>query len=301
MELRHLRSFVYVAETLSFSIAASRCFVTQSAISQHIKALEDELDCKLLIRTSHDIMLTESGEALLPRAKEILKQTEDCKEHIHALNNCITGELRIGVGSFIAPYVRMAALTFMERYPNVRINADFNKAHILNRSLRAHNIDLAFTMNTAYKHEGIESKPCIPFHIYAIMRNTHPLADKDKVSYEDLLKHPVIMPDVGEREFDTCQRYIQRDLTKLNTKCIISDPDEALAAVEETHWITFAPKLYLKNHPTLVAKPIVSLEQEMMSNAHYMQDVPMKRSAQLFLDIIKEESIPYIAALEETM
>lgn len=61
MELRHLRSFVYVAETLSFSIAASRCFVTQSAISQHIKALEDELGCKLLIRTSHSIMLTENG------------------------------------------------------------------------------------------------------------------------------------------------------------------------------------------------------------------------------------------------
>ena len=69
MELRHLRSFVYVAETKSFSTAATRCCVTQSAVSQHIRALEDELRCKLLIRTSHGIMLTESGEALLPRAK----------------------------------------------------------------------------------------------------------------------------------------------------------------------------------------------------------------------------------------
>lgn len=43
MELRHLRSFVYVAETLSFSIAATRCCVTQSAISQHIKALEEAM------------------------------------------------------------------------------------------------------------------------------------------------------------------------------------------------------------------------------------------------------------------
>lgn len=51
MELRHLRSFVYVAETLSFSVAASYCCVTQSAVSQHIKALEEELGCKLLIRT----------------------------------------------------------------------------------------------------------------------------------------------------------------------------------------------------------------------------------------------------------
>lgn len=53
MELRHLRSFVYVAETKSFSTAATRCCVTQSAVSQHIRALEDELRCKLLIRTSH--------------------------------------------------------------------------------------------------------------------------------------------------------------------------------------------------------------------------------------------------------
>lgn len=178
MELRHLRSFAYVAETLSFSIAATRCFVTQSAISQHIKALEDELGCKLLIRTSHSIMLTENGEALLPRAKEILKLTEDCKEHINALNNCMTGELRIGVGSFIAPYIRVAALIFMERYPNVRVNAEFSKATSLNRLLRDHMLDLAFTMNEAYTNEGIESQPCIPFSICAIMRNTPLLPEK---------------------------------------------------------------------------------------------------------------------------
>ena len=300
MELRHLRSFVYVAETKSFSTAATRCCVTQSAVSQHMRALEDELGCKLLIRTSHGIMLTESGEALLPRAKEILKQTEDCKEQINALNNCMTGELRIGVGSFISPYIRMAALIFMERYPNVRINADFTKAYILNQSLRAHMLDLAFTMNMAYSHEGIETTPCIPFNVYAIMRDTHPLASLPKVSYEDLLKHPIIMPDVGERAIETFQQYIQRDLYKLNIKCIISDPDEALASVEETKYVTFMPKLYLRNHPTLVARPIVGLEQQLMSNAHWMQDVPKKRAAQLFLDIIRDEVVPYISVAEES-
>ena len=300
MELRHLKSFVYVAETLSFSIAATRCFVTQSAISQHIKALEDELGCKLLIRTARGIMLTESGEALLPRAKEILKQTEDSKEHINALNNCMTGELRLGVGSFIAPYVRMAAVIFMERYPGVRLNADFAKACNLNSILRAHQIDLAFTMNTAYKNEGIQSESCIPFNIYVIMHNAHPLARKDKVNYEDLLLHNVIMPDVGERVFETVQKYIDRDLTKLKVKCIINDPDEDLAVVEQTNYISFMPKLYLKHHPTLVARPIVGLENQLMSNAHWMQDVPLKRSAQIFLDIIRNEVVPYLSKLEQT-
>ena len=300
MELRHLRSFVYVAETLSFSVAADRCCVTQSAISQHIKTLEEELGCKLLIRTSHDITLTEYGEALLPRARDILKQTADCKEHIHALNNCMTGELRIGVGSFIAPYIREAAIIFMERYPNVRINAEMTKATSLNHLLRNHELDIAFTMNTAYKNEGIESISCISFHIYAIMRNTHPLAKLPEVSYKDMLCHSVIMPAVGERVFNTFQQYMRHDLTKLNIKCIVSDPDEDLAIVEEKQSITFMPKLYLKNHPTLVAKPIAELKTALMSNAHYMQDVPLKRSAQIFLDIIRQEAIPYIQELEKT-
>ena len=138
MELRHLRSFVFVAETKSFSTAATRCCVTQSAVSQHIRALEDELGCKLLIRTSHDIMLTERGTTLLPRAKEILRQTEDCKEQINALNNCMTGELRIGGGSFIAPYIRMAALIYMDRYPKDSNNDDYTKTNHLNQALTAH-------------------------------------------------------------------------------------------------------------------------------------------------------------------
>lgn len=300
MELKHLRSFVFVAETGSFSIAATRCYITQSAISQHIKALEDELKCQLFIRTSHTITLTESGTALLPRAKEIIKQSEDCKEQINAINNCITGELRIGVGSFIAPYIRRAALIFMERYPNVLINAEFNKTCRLNQMLREHKIDLAFTMNTAYVDEGIESKECIPFYIHAIMRDTHPLASLSKVSYEDLMKHNIIMPDMGERVFDTFQKYIQRDISKLHVKAIVNSSEEALSVVEDTKCVTFMPKLYIKNRPTLVARPIHGIDQ-LMSNVHWMQDVPIKRSAQLFIDLIKNESIPYITTLEETL
>lgn len=82
MELRHLRSFILVAETASFSVAASRCYLTQSAVSQHIKALEEELKCKLLIRSSHSITLTECGETLFVQAKEILKFSDDCIEQV---------------------------------------------------------------------------------------------------------------------------------------------------------------------------------------------------------------------------
>lgn len=301
MELKYLKSFVFVAETKSFSIASARCHVTQPAISQHIKSLEEELGCKLLIRNTHTITLTDSGEELLTRAKEIIKKEEETKDYINALNNNITGELRIGVGSFITPYIRKAAMMFLKRYPNVRLCPEFGKACHLNQMLRNHELDIAFTMNTAHKDEGIESESCIPFSIRAFMSSTHPLASYDKVTFEDLLKHQIIMPDVGERVFNTFQKYMKKDLSMLNVRCIISNPDEALAVLEESKMITFATNLYRKDYPHLTALPIVGLEQELMSNVHWMQDVPLKKSAQLFMDIVKEEAVPYLTALQENI
>lgn len=298
MEIRNLRSFVCVAETSSFSVAAERCYLTQSAISQHIKSLESALNCKLLIRNSHDITLTESGEALFTKAKEILKQVDDFKEQINAINNCITGELRIGVGSFIAPYIRKTAMAFMQRYPNVKLSVEFGKACRLNQMLREHKIDMAFTMNTAYDEEGINTEPCIPFYISAIMSKRNHLAALERVSFKDLLKHNIIMPDVSDRALATFQKYIHEDLSKLNVKAIVSSPDEALSVIDEGNLITFLPNIYLRNHPELTARPIVGLERKLMSNAHWMRDVPMKKSAQLFLDIMKEETIPYLIAIQ---
>lgn len=297
MELRNLRSFVLVAETSSFSVAASRCFLTQSAVSQQIKALETELNCKLLLRSARAITLTESGEVLYDKAKTIIKQMDECKECLDALNNCISGELRIGVGSFIAPYIRKTAMTFMERYPNVRLNVEFSKACRLNQMLREHKIDIAFTMNTAYDEEGINSEPCIPFSISAIMSKRNHLATFDKIPFSELLKHNIIMPDVGDRVFATFSKYIKEDLSKLRVKSIVSNADEALSVIDDGNYITFMPKIYLHNYPELTSRPIIGLERELMSNVHWMRDVPMKKSAQLFIEIMREESVPYLSTV----
>ena len=76
-------------------------------------------------------------------------------------------------------------MTFMERYPNVKLNVEFSKACRLNQILREHKIDLSFTMNTAYDEEGIDSDFCIPFSISAIMSKRNHLA-KLETSMSDL-------------------------------------------------------------------------------------------------------------------
>ena len=97
MELRQLKYFIRLAETLNFSAAAKDLFITQSTLSHQILQLENELQQPLFLRNSHEVMLTEAGQTLLPLAKETLRSAEDCTLRLEELKNLTGGELNIGV------------------------------------------------------------------------------------------------------------------------------------------------------------------------------------------------------------
>ena len=122
MELRQLRYFVKVAETLNFSEAARCLFVTQSTLSQQIKQLEQELDTVLLTRTSHSVSLTEAGEELLPYARRTLLDADLCVERLGDLREMLCGTLNIGVTYSFGPILTETLVTFMKQYPKVKLN-----------------------------------------------------------------------------------------------------------------------------------------------------------------------------------
>lgn len=295
MELRQLKSFIAVAETSSFKHAGERCNLTTGAISQQIKQLEEEFNTELFVRGSHGVSLTDTGVQLLSRARRVIKEADDCIEHMKSLEGGLTGTLSIGVGSFIIPYIRKAGLMFKEKYPNVILNVKFYQADILNRLLQERKIDLAFTSNRAYFNENINSTPCIPYYLRAIMPKHHPLACKDVVTYQDLLKYYVALPDAADRVFKSITDYMEEDvdLSKMKICLIANSPDELLVAAEELNCITFLPALNIKGFPNLVAKPIKGLEKPIASNVHWIQDACVKRTAQEFYRLIRDFCVPY--------
>lgn len=288
MELKQLISFVSVADTKSMKIASTRCNISISAVSKHIKALEDELGVELFERKKNEILITESGADFLPHARIIINEAKTYSDELASKRGTLYGELRIGVGSFITPYIRTAAMEFMKRYPNVQIKANFDRTEVLNKMLRSGELDIAFTMNNAYHHEGIISKPCIPFHLSAIMPKHHELAGKDIVTYDDLMRCRIVMPDCGERVFQTFQKYMPHDLSKLPVSCIVTNAGEALSILDRMNMVTFLPSQFIEDKQNLIAKPIESLEMELTSNAHWLKEVPLKASAREFLRIIRE-------------
>lgn len=285
MEIKQLQLFITVANTGSVTVAARRCNIAKSSVSRQIAALEEELGEPLFDKNN---VLTEIGKKFLTRANNIIKEVQESKNELEAMKGNVCGELHIGVGSFIAPYIRKASVIFLKRYPNVVLHAQFDHAHVLNKMLHDNQLDLAFTMNTAYHYEEITSKPSIPFTLSAIMSRNHALADKEYVTFDDLMQCKIIMPDVGERVFQAVQRYTPFEISRLPVSCIVSSASEALSVLDELDMITFLPSEYIISSHDLVAKPIATLDMQLTSNAHWKKGVPLKESAKRFLDIIRE-------------
>lgn len=123
MELRYLKYFVTVAERQNFTRAAEELHVAQSAISQQLKALEEELGVSLLHRTKRSVKLTAAGDAFLSEAKEILAHADLSKQIARRAARGETGTLAIGhvcvsVCSFLPELIQ----SYRKRFPAVRVD-----------------------------------------------------------------------------------------------------------------------------------------------------------------------------------
>ena len=99
MEIRQLRAFVAIAESGTFTAGAQRVHVTQAAISMQIRQLETEIGAKVFVRAPRHVILTEAGEHLLRRARQMLREHDAALAEIAELAGAERGRLRIGSAS----------------------------------------------------------------------------------------------------------------------------------------------------------------------------------------------------------
>ena len=121
-----LQVFISVADTDSFTAAGEQLFLTQPAISKRIAQLEEQLGARLFDRIGRQIHLTEAGQALLPRARAVLREMEDISRSITNLSGRVAGKLRIGTSHHIGlhrlpPILRQ----FSRQYPDVQLDIHF--------------------------------------------------------------------------------------------------------------------------------------------------------------------------------
>jgi DNA-binding transcriptional LysR family regulator len=122
MNLRQLRYFCVLAETLNFHKASERLNISQPPLTVAIRKLESELGAQLFERTSRGVILTDAGEAALPSARAAIEQAESVREAVRFGAAGIIGRLRVGfVGSAVCELLPRIVLAFREVYPLVEL------------------------------------------------------------------------------------------------------------------------------------------------------------------------------------
>ena len=156
MEFHQLRYFVAVAEAGSFSRAAERCHVAQPSLSQQIKKLERSLEELLFDRVPTGVLLTEAGQALLPRARQILTAVNEAGHAIRQDLDEGSGPLSVGAIPTMAPYLLPPVLdSFLKAFPSCDLAVREDLTDRLIEALVLHEIDLAI-LSTPIDHPQIE-------------------------------------------------------------------------------------------------------------------------------------------------
>lgn len=188
MELQQIRYVVAVAETNSFTRAAERCLVVQSALSHQIARLERELGTRLFERTSRRVRLTPAGAAFLPAARQCLDAAERAAAEVAAAVGEVRGRLAVGVISTVAAVDIPSALReFHQRYPHVRIGLRVGASESLLEQVRQGAIDVAFIgLPTTALPQGVSARELGRDQLIAVTAPGHPLAGEPAVSLSRL-------------------------------------------------------------------------------------------------------------------
>lgn len=147
MTLQQMRYFIAVAQNLSFSKAAQQNFVSQTAVSQQIKLLEEELCTQLLQRTRHSVTLTSAGQVFYEYAGRIVDLAEDAVRRTQAAASESGSPLEIGIMSGMEDLpVLEKLLLFKERHPAVPLHFQLIEFPEAKKKLQQKKIDLAFLL-----------------------------------------------------------------------------------------------------------------------------------------------------------
>jgi DNA-binding transcriptional LysR family regulator len=194
MELRHLRYFLAVGESLSFTKAAAQLRVAQPALSRQMRDLEDEIGVDLLRRGPRGVTLTPEGKLFLKEARELLKLSRESVKKVHAMVRGEYSELHIGYRvPTIVEILPQALAAFQKAVPGAKVLLHELAFDELIAGLRSAALELAILLlPTSERITGIEFESLRTYPLCVALNAAHPLAQLDSIPLERLAAEPIL-------------------------------------------------------------------------------------------------------------
>lgn len=283
MELRVLRYFLAVAQYQNMTKAAHELLVSQPTLSKQLADLETELGAQLFIRGHRQITLTEEGEYLQARAKEIVQLADQTAANIQA-DQIITGRLSIGAGESVGMKRIMKVVSeIIQDYPDVKIHLVSGNADEMETALKHGTIDFAVLMGKRdlNKYNYLSLPEVNTWGL--VMKKGDSLALKETISPNDLIDLPLLMSEqaIEEHPFQDWWGNLDKKMNIIGTFTLVFNA-QLMVSQGNAYMITFDHLINNSNSSNLTFRPLSPTLTE-PTNIIWKKNIAQSKVAQLFI------------------
>lgn len=217
INLELYRVFYFAAKLKSISKAAEELYITQPAVSQSIKQLEDKLGGQLFFRTTKGIKLTDEGAVLYKYIEQAYSFILTAESKFSEMQNLMSGEIKIGASDTLCKYY---LLTYLEKfniaYPHINIQVTNRTTQETINLLKSGKVDLGFINLPIEKDTHLIIKETLSLQDCFVVGEKYKFLAKEKISINELIKYPILMLEKGSNT----RRYIDSYAENLGIKIL---------------------------------------------------------------------------------
>lgn len=288
MDIKSLKYFVTVAEELNITKAAEKLHMSQPPLSAQIKGLEEELDTELFIRGKRRLQLTESGQTLYRKAKEILSLTENTLADIRMMGKGMRGTIYIGLVEGMAPDIASEWFAgFIAKYPDIRFRILDGSTDDLLEKMRSGLIDLA-VITSPVDNSLLHNFYVGEERMGALMNSSHPLAsgEGDEIDISELAGENIIVPS-RKALIETIYKWFRETGTEPRIVCEMDSYLDAAALAGRMVGVSIYPRTEYIPNDSLIFKHLAGEEKKIEYRFAWQKGHQLPRIEEEFINYVK--------------
>jgi DNA-binding transcriptional LysR family regulator len=248
MDIHHLKVFASVYKLRSFSKAAEELHLTQPTVSDHIRALEQELDCRLFDRLPRKIIPTREAAVLIGRAQEIIERVEGFRDVLGEFRKDLAGHLIIGASTIPGTYI-LPGLTasVRQRNPSVLFEVLVSDSRVIVDKIAGHELMIGI-VGARLESRQVDYKPFLDDELIAVASRSFDA--RKGIGIREIAASPIVMREQGSGTRKEFEKILERegiDPHQLNIVGLFGSTDAVKQAVKEGMGISIISRRSVKD------------------------------------------------------
>lgn len=288
MLARHIQYFLAVAQHHSFTRAAAALHVSQPALSQQVRQLEESLGAQLFDRSGRTTRLTDAGEVYLRYAKRASQELQEARRAIHDVGDLSRGSLWVAVTPTFTSYlVGPLVEAFHGRYPNITLNLSEIAQERMEQMLQLDELDVGIAFDERHAQD-IDTYPLLVETLALVVGSQHPLAQASAIGPQALNDESMILLSAEFATREQIERYCRQHGIRPQVLMEANAIGAVIEVVRRTTLSTLLPANIVLAHDDLAAIALDPLRLQRTAVLMQRRGVYQTAAARAFLALAKE-------------